>query len=59
MKSEPRFPWLSLILGWKIINMPKRPNKLFFPRTKNPLLFLTLDPQILPPCHSPQGPEIK
>jgi len=59
MKSDPRFSWLTLRIGWKLLNVPKRPNKLFFPRKKNPLLFLTLDPQILPPGLSPQGSEIK
>jgi hypothetical protein len=58
MKSDPRFSWPTLQLGWKLLNMLKRPNKLFFPITKNPLLFLSLDPLILTPCHSPQGPKL-
>jgi hypothetical protein len=34
MKSDPRFSWPTLPLGWKLLNVLKRPNKLFFPRTK-------------------------
>jgi hypothetical protein len=53
MKYDPKFSSPALKLGWKLLNMLKRPNKLFFPRTKNPLLFLTLDPLIPTPHVTP------
>jgi len=48
MKLEPRFSWISLKLGLKILNIPKKQKKLYFPRTRNPLFFLSLEPPIFP-----------
>jgi hypothetical protein len=47
MKLEPTFYWLAPRLGWKLLNIPRKHNKLYLPKTKNPLLFLTLNAPIM------------
>jgi hypothetical protein len=34
MKSMPKSSWLTPRLGWKLLNMPRKHNKLFFPNQK-------------------------
>jgi hypothetical protein len=39
MKCMPRSSWLTLILGWKLLSVPRRHNKSSWPRVEDPLLF--------------------
>jgi hypothetical protein len=47
MKFVPKFSWLALRHGQKLLNAPRKHNKFSPPKIENPPLFLSLDPPIL------------
>jgi hypothetical protein len=63
MKFVPMFSWHAPIIGWKLLNEPRKPNKLSPPRPTNPPFLLTLNPPIFLllqlPSRSRNSPQLK
>jgi hypothetical protein len=49
MKFVPMFSWHAPRLGWKLLNEPRKPNRLSPPRPTNPHVLLSRNPPISPP----------